>query len=312
VTMILPERTVDAWTATYITGRRWRARLWAPTERGSSERYDLGVGLGSVGGVPVPAHPDVWPDKVFVFEHKGVDEGAGAAPIVWIRVRQLLAHLFEDRARGGNLVYYLLPDPEWMTPKAAPYGTVPDVAWRRTRGPKLPTGGYAWDGFQGWARIAHAEDVLRRLLQVHKSAPSRFKLRPGRRKGEPDWACALSMPEVRDLRNQVSLRDFVSAVRRCTHGRLASDESLRGSAPSIPPFNSLDEALALAAESAPMGEKRPEEVDDVSQRETSEKVDPPQDEGDLAEIFERGSFTTVYGIGDSLRSSVEGAPSSLF
>jgi integrase len=41
---------------------------------------------------------------------KGVDGVRGAA-VVWIRVRQLLNHLDADRARGGGLVYYVLPDP---------------------------------------------------------------------------------------------------------------------------------------------------------------------------------------------------------
>src|SRR3954452_393082 len=98
--MILPERTVDAWTATYITGRRWRARLWAPTERAPGEGYDLGVGLGQVGGVPGLVDSEPWPDKVFVLGHKGVDEHRTTKqPVIWIRVRQLLEHLGADRVR---------------------------------------------------------------------------------------------------------------------------------------------------------------------------------------------------------------------
>src|SRR4051812_17875760 len=139
--MILPERTVDAWTATYITGRRWRARLWAPTERAPDEGYDLGVGLGNLGGTPGHVVPEPWPDKVFVLEHKGVDEHPTTrAPIVWIRTRQLLTHLAADRARGGGLVYYVLPDVEWVRRQRAPYGVLPSIAARRTKG-------VTWDGF---------------------------------------------------------------------------------------------------------------------------------------------------------------------
>jgi hypothetical protein len=60
IAMIMPERTVDAWTATYITGRRWRARLRATTERAPDERYDLGTGLGNVGGMPGHIDPEPW------------------------------------------------------------------------------------------------------------------------------------------------------------------------------------------------------------------------------------------------------------
>lgn len=293
--MILPERTVDAWTASYITGRRWRARLWAPTERRPGEKYDLGVGIGNVAGFPVPQHRDCWPDKVFALEHKGVYRGPGGSPIIWIRVRQLLDHLDDDRARGGGLVYYLLPDPEWTNPQRAPVGTLPDVAVRRTRGPKLPTRGYSWDGFQWWARVAHVEDVYRRMLQISNGAPHRFESGSG-----GDWACALRMREVGGLRNQVSLRDFLSGVRRCTHGRLVDDEELRNPQPITggpssgrlgSTLGSLEDALRSAAKDR-KGDEGP--VDDAGE---ALQAEPGKD--DLLEVFERPAFTTVYGVGDS-------------
>jgi hypothetical protein len=194
MTMILPERTVDAWTATYITGRRWRARLWAPTERLPGERYDLGIGLGKVGGVPVPADPDPWPDKVFVFEHKGVDEKGGTkkkpgTPIIRIRGMQLLEHFYADRLWGGGLVYYVLPNPEWNRGRSAPYGTLPDVAVRRTRGP-------TWDGFQLWAMVAHVDAVAKFVYSLCMTDRSRFTKLPAgasdRATGNVSCACQIS------------------------------------------------------------------------------------------------------------------------
>lgn len=263
----------------------------------------------------MPPHSESWPDKVFVFEHKGVDEGRGGKPIVWIRMRQLLVHLFEDRARGGNLVYYLLPDPEWTEPNPAPYGTVPDVAWRRTRGPKLPSGGFLWGGFQEWARVVHVEDVLRRIRSIHLAAPHRFIPRPGAEKGGQDWVCALNMSEVRALRGQVSLRDFLSGVRRCTHGRLARDGSLRLGAPSpaVPPLSSLEDALALAAEKEREGEdSRRRGEGDISQPGDWKQEDLLEEGDAQADVFQRPAFMTAYGVGDSeLRGEQEEA-SSLF
>jgi len=298
--MILPERTVDAWTASYITGRRWRARLWAPTERRPGERYDLGVGVGSVAGVPVPPHSETWPDKVFVFEHKGVDEGLGGVPIIWIRIRQLLDHLLEDRRRGGGLVYYLLPDPTWSSSHPAPYGSVPDVAWRRTPGPKLPSGGRAWEGFQRWASVAHVEDLLRLIGRVHRVEPKRFKGRAASGGRAADWVCSLDMAEVRGLRGRVSLLEFISGVRRCTQGRLVGDKSLRNPRPGPTSYASRLTASPDTLAAA-LSDAEGEEEATAGHRDEQEGLEVP-DEPDaerLAEIFERPAFTTVYGIGDS-------------
>jgi hypothetical protein len=311
--MILPERTVDAWTASYITGRRWRARLWAPTERRPGERYDLAVGLGNVSGMPVPAHSEVWPDKVFVLEHKGVDEASGGRSVIWLRLRQLLDHLYEDRARGGSLVYYLLPDPDWNSFHPAPYGSLPDVAWRRTPGPKLPSGGRAWEGFQRWAHVVQVEEVHRYFERIRRIEPGRLKQRD--HGGRADWVCALEMPEVRALRGRVSLRDFLSGVRRCTHGRIASEKRLRERRPdAADPYSdrlgstldSLDEALGAAS-----GERAEDEEVGREEQEDMDLPDEPDDRG-LAEIVSRPAFTTVYGVGDSRQMTEEVQRSSLF
>lgn len=301
--MILPERTVDAWTAAYITGRRWRARLWAPTERFPGERYDLGVGFGNVGGGPVPPHRDPWPDKVFVLEHKGVDEGGpGSGPIVWIRVRQLLDHLAEDRARGGGLVYYLLPDPEWRSRRSARYGILPAVAWRRTRGPTLPLAGrYAWEGFQRWAFVVHVEDLCRFLAAIHVAVPGRFRPRAASEARHSDWACPLKASELSSIPNGVSLRDFVSGVRRCTHGRRVSDLRLGGpqaGAWLADRLGSSSDTLRDALLTAVEGERERHDVELEDQPDLPPRARKVAAE-DMSEVFARPASTTVYGVGDS-------------
>jgi hypothetical protein len=301
--MILPERTVDAWTATYITGRRWRARLWAPTERRSGERYDLGVGLGRVGGFPAPSHPERWPDKVFVFEHKGVDEKGGTkkkpgTPIIRIRGMQLLEHLYADRLRGGGLVYYLLPNPEWNRGRSAPYGTLPDVAVRRTRGPTLaPARRPAWDGFQLWAMVAHVEAVARLVYSLYMTERSRFTTLPARGRRPCDWECELRMSDLGRIRDGLSLRDFISAVRDCKRGRLVSEPGVLGpvatTGPSVGQLGPSLDDFGAALRRALSGDL----VDDAIAGERDDEG-PPSDENSL-DAFDRREFVTFYAVGDS-------------
>jgi hypothetical protein len=301
--MILPERTVDAWTATYITGRRWRARLWAPTERRPGERYDLGVGLGMVGGFPAPSHAERWPNKVFAFEHKGVDEKAGAknkpgTPIIRIRGLQLLEHFCADRVRGGSLVYYVLPNPEWNRGRSAPYGTLPDVAVRRTRGPTLaPAQRPAWDGFQLWAMVAHVKAVAELVYSLYMAERSRFTALPARGRRPCDWQCELRMSDLARIHDGLSLRDFVSAVRGCTAGRLVGERGVLGpitatGLPVVPLGPSLDDfgaALRRALSGDWTGDPRTAERD-------AEELSP--DENSL-DAFDRHEFVTFYAVGDS-------------
>jgi hypothetical protein len=290
MSMILPERTVDAWTATYITGRRWRARLWAPTERAPGEHYDLGAGLGTVGGMPGHVDPEPWPDKVFVLEHKGVDEHRRTKnPVIWIRVRQLLEHLFADRARGGRLVYYLLPDVEWPVPQNAPYGTVPTVAVRRTRG-------VTWDGFQLWAYVAHVEDLLAMLALVYVADPSRFTYRAAGGSRADDWICGLGTTELPAIPNVRPLRDFISSVHDCTNGRAVTDPSITAPPPPGAPGPpdllgpSLD-GLGTALEVTEPHRGGP----------GGDEPTPDSANADEAALdaIDRPAFVTFYGVGDS-------------
>lgn len=223
------------------------------------------------------------------------------------RAGQLLDHLAADRAQGGKLVYYLLPNPEWRSRKTAPYGTVPDVAWRRTLGPTLPSrGNPAWDGFQLWAQVAYVEDLLQMIQVIFRADPRRFKPRP-RGGGSPDWACALGMADVSLVQNLVPLRDFISGVRRCTHGRLAGDLSLGDPQLTVPDSSasrlgssprSLGDALS-AAEALDL-ESRDERAENADER-RAENVDQTAFGDAESEVFDRPAFTTFYGVGDSKR-----------
>ncbi len=213
--MILPERTVDMWTATYLTGRCWRARIWAPAERQITERYDLAVGLAQVGaaGSGAAGPGGGWPEKVFVLEHKGVGPGRS----VRIPRRQLEIHLAADEAVGGDLVYYLLPalaapgeTPHrvWAGSSAAPYGGIPAPASHRLRGPE-------WPGFQRWAVIVNVRDLN---AELRGNSAYAAQLRGG--------AATIPIGDLWHLPAARSLRDFVSAVRRCECGRRAGDAEL--------------------------------------------------------------------------------------
>jgi len=52
----LPERTVDAWVAAYVSHRFPNALIWAPTQRLSDPNWDFGASLGN--------------GKVFILENK--------------------------------------------------------------------------------------------------------------------------------------------------------------------------------------------------------------------------------------------------
>ena len=289
--MILPERTVDAWTAAYVTGRRWRARLWAPGERAPGERHDLAVGLGALGGLAGHGHREPWPDKVFVLEHKGVDVDRRGRPRLWIGVRQLLDHLAADRAAGGGLVHYVLPDPGWNRRQPARYGTVPVVAQQRTRGA-------GWAGFQRWALVVPAASVLARLRALHAEDPARFRYLPARDRRPDDWLCPLWTTEVWSLDERLSLRDFLTAVHRCTRGRLVGDLPAPVVLPPAPAgrepwaFGRSHRRLALALTGEPPG-------DEAAAPPTTADGDGDGPADLPPEVLSFRDATTYYGVGDA-------------
>lgn len=209
--MVLPERTVDLWTASYITKREPRARLWAPTERDPGERYDLVAGLAEIAR---PAGASDWPNKLFVLENKGVWLEEGVPPRHGIRIgtRQLWEHLRTDVAAGGSLLYYLLPalaprgkapDPDWSHFQSARAGQLPALAARRVRSIRGP-------GFEDWAVIVGVLDLFCYLYERRKLSQDRVELDPH---------------EAWRIKGSVSLKRFLTRVRECQAGRRA--ESLQ-------------------------------------------------------------------------------------
>jgi hypothetical protein len=302
--VILPERTVDAWTAAYVTGRRWRARLWAPSERAPGERYDLAVGLGALGGLAGHGHREPWPDKVFVLEHKGVDVDRRGRARLWIRVRQLLDHLAADRAAGGGLVHYVLPDPGWNRRQPAPYGTVPVVAQQRTRGA-------GWAGFQRWAAVAPAASLLAHLRALHAGDPARFRYVPPGAGRPDDWLCALWTTEVWTLDERLPLRDFLTAVHDCARGRLVGDLPAPAAVPAPPAgrepwsFGRSHRRLALVLAGEAVG--RDDTASPTAHDGDDDVADLPPD------VLAFRDTTTYYGVGDAdadtdRRSAREPAP----
>jgi hypothetical protein len=184
-------------------------------------------------------------------------------------------------------VYYLLPDPSWRGRQRAPYGRVPAVATRRTRGAN-------WDGFQRWTVVAHVKGVVASARALYKSNQARFKYRAA----ADDWVYALTMSEIWAIPGRTTLRDFISGVRDCTHGRLVTDAGVvgaigpaQGGPPDVmgPSPGRLGPVLGLDPDLA----------------------EPPAEGGDDPfagdipnEAFDRPAATTFYGIGDS--ESTEG------
>jgi hypothetical protein len=149
-----------------------------------------------------------------------------------------------------------------------------------------------WDGFQLWACVAHVEALLSMLAAMFVVDPLRFSYRAAGGSRKDDWICSLAMDEVRAIPGQLTLRDFISGVRDCTHGRLVTDSGVTGSgqpaAPSGPPEN-------LGPSDGPLGNALGvTRVDGVTEPRAS-----VSDDDDLAEVFERPGVATFFGIGDS-------------
>lgn len=117
MSLILPERTVEAWTTAYIVRWHPHARIWAPTQNdpaGWDHAFDLARSA--------PAG-----HRAFVFEYKGVDVGG----VISIDTRQLLRYV----TRGlSNVLWYLLPG--WNVTTGP--GVVPTVAQLRTIRSSIP------------------------------------------------------------------------------------------------------------------------------------------------------------------------------
>jgi hypothetical protein len=203
--MVLPERTVDLWTAAYITKRERRARLWAPTERGPNERYDLAAGLAEVSSGEGPSR---WPNKVFVLEHKGVrlNDRASARHQIHIGIEQLWNHLKTDAEAGGSVLYYLLPalatrgeapNGIWWQHPTAPAGQLPTAAALRVVTAHGP-------GFENWAVVVSVLDLFCHLYRKRALRRSYFEIDPA---------------EAWDIQGAVSLKQFLTRVRKCQAGR---------------------------------------------------------------------------------------------
>jgi hypothetical protein len=111
VSVVIPERTVDAWAAIELARRFPRALIWAPTQRQLPD-YDLQVGVG----------------KLSVFEDKApaITPTHPPAYRISINQRQLYNYLIQPFTRSRT--FYVLPCPP------APPGAVPPpgarVVWR--------------------------------------------------------------------------------------------------------------------------------------------------------------------------------------
>jgi hypothetical protein len=179
---------------------------------------------------------------------------------------------------------------------------VPSVAARRTKG-------LTWAGFQVWACVAHVDNLRAMLASIYVADPSRFSYRSAKASRKDDWICGLTMSEVWAIPDRLPLRDFISGVRDCTHGRLITDPGVTGGGPpagsSGPPQNlgPSGDRLANALEVSPPrgGGDRGAEPSELA-----------VDADDLADIFDRPSSATFFGIGDSddelPRTSSEDSP----
>jgi predicted nuclease with RNAse H fold len=105
------------------------------------------------------------------------------------------------------------------------------------------------------------------------------------------------MPELRRIRDRLSLRDFVTAVRKCERGRLLIDPELLP--PTLPPVDEigrsrddLSDALRRATERVPRA---------AEAALTAEQRDDVLTDVDATDVFDRPAFLTFYGIGDSDR-----------
>jgi hypothetical protein len=111
MSVVIPERTVDAWVAIEVARKFPRALIWAPTQRQLPD-FDLSVDAG----------------KLFILENKAPSLSASQPPSYRITItqRQLYNYLVQRATR--NRTFYILP-----CPPAPPWSVPPledRVQWR--------------------------------------------------------------------------------------------------------------------------------------------------------------------------------------
>ena len=176
----LPERTVDAWVASAITGRFPNARIWAPTQRAMhvDNNWDYGVGLGQ--------------GKIFILEDKATEWSVGAAAAggrhtIVIDLPQLDWYCLMVEPTHRVPVYYVLPVPPW---NGEPAGVVPPESAHRTAPP-----------FEGWTVAVRCH-----LLRAHIAAPAHQMSR------------TLRAADVPAIPGGETLGDFLDQVLTCERG----------------------------------------------------------------------------------------------
>lgn len=128
----IPERTVDAWVAVYLTRAFPRISLWAPTTRGWDDwDYAGDPGLGD--------------GKLFVLECKSTVP-VGTDHIARVGWRQFYRYLALPLTR--SITYYVFPSPPWFGSPGAPPPLVPAESGR-------------WRDCEDWMFVIAARDLRR-------------------------------------------------------------------------------------------------------------------------------------------------------
>jgi hypothetical protein len=128
----IPERTVDAWVATYLCAEFPHLELWAPTTRGWDDwdyAGDPGLGAG----------------KLFVLECKSTVP-VGVQHVARLGWRQFHRYLALPQTR--SITYYVFPSPPWTGSPGAPPPLVPSEA-------------RMWRGCEKWMYVIAARDLRR-------------------------------------------------------------------------------------------------------------------------------------------------------
>lgn len=211
VIRVLPERTVDAWTAIDVVEHFPRALLWSPTQN-DPKNWDLAAGLGD--------------GKIIIFENKGVclDLNAATAYFVSIDLDQLRAYATLRHTVWPvrqQIAYYVLPDPPWDPPwRPHADDVLPMMAKHR-----LPAAGAG--ASDTWFFAVGAEDLAHYLDAFGRRAGQRSR--------------RLRVKEIRRITNAQPLHDLLEEVRACRRGVRTS--ALRRVGARVTRWNRGDEEL---------------------------------------------------------------------